>query len=115
MVYLGCAGGFHYPGHVQWWANYAGTPPRVATEPGIGYRTDNARIAHEGNVVKPKDASDEFQVEGELVAVIGKTAKHLSTRCSGRRVTGSTCAHNQGIRACPSVAIASRKPTCCRI
>jgi 2-keto-4-pentenoate hydratase/2-oxohepta-3-ene-1,7-dioic acid hydratase in catechol pathway len=71
------AGGLNYPEHVQWWANYSGTPPRVATEPGIGYRTNNALIAHEESIVKPKDASDEFQVEGELVAVIGKTAKHL--------------------------------------
>ena len=64
-------GGLNYPEHVQWWAQYSGTPPRVATEPGIGYRTNNALIAHEENIVKPKDASDEFQVEGELVAVIG--------------------------------------------
>src|SRR6266446_306637 len=65
------AGGLNYPEHVQWWAQYSGTPARVATEPGIGYRTNNALIAHEENIVKPKDASDEFQVEGELVAAIG--------------------------------------------
>ena len=58
------AGGLNYPEHVQWWAQYSGTPPRVATEPGIGYRTNNALIAHEENIVKPKDASDELQVEG---------------------------------------------------
>ena len=41
------AGGLNYPEHVQWWAQYSGTPPRVATEPSIGYRTSNALIAHE--------------------------------------------------------------------
>jgi len=35
------AGGLNYPEHVQWWAQYSGTPPRVATEPSIGYRTNN--------------------------------------------------------------------------
>ncbi len=40
------AGGLNYPDHVQWWATYSGTPPRLATEPGIGYRTNNALIAH---------------------------------------------------------------------
>ena len=83
------AGGLNYPEHVQWWAQYSGTPPRVATEPGIGYRTNNALIAHDEPIVKPKDASDEFQVEGELVAVIGKQAKHLSPENALSCVLGS--------------------------
>ena len=84
------AGGLNYPEHVQWWAHYSGTPPRVATEPGIGYRTNNALIAHEEHIVKPKDASDEFQVEGELVAVIGKKARHLSPENALSCVLGYT-------------------------
>ena len=36
------AGGLNYPEHVHWWAQYSGLPARVATEPGIGYRTTNA-------------------------------------------------------------------------
>src|SRR2546426_11802005 len=84
------AGGLNYPEHVQWWAQYSGTPARVATEPGIGYRTNNALIAHEENIVKPKDASDEFQGEGELVAVIGKQAKHLSPENALSCVLGYT-------------------------
>src|SRR5262245_16606497 len=84
------AGGLTYPEHVKWWAQYSGTPARVATEPGIGYRTNNALIAHEENIIKPKDASDEFQVEGELVAVIGKQARHLSPENALRCVLGYT-------------------------
>jgi 2-keto-4-pentenoate hydratase/2-oxohepta-3-ene-1,7-dioic acid hydratase in catechol pathway len=84
------AGGLNYPEHVKWWAQYSGTPARVATEPGIGYRTTNALIAHEENIVKPKDASDEFQVEGELVAVIGKKARHLSPENALSCVLGYT-------------------------
>ena len=84
------AGGLNYPDHVQWWAQYSGTSARVATEPGIGYRTNNALIAHEEHIVKPKDASDEFQVEGELVAVIGKKARHLSPENALSCVLGYT-------------------------
>src|SRR5262249_36176408 len=68
----------------------SGTPARVATEPSIGYRTNNALIAHEENIVKPKDASDEFQVEGELVAVIGTKARHLSPENALSCVLGYT-------------------------
>ena len=46
------AGGLNYPEHVQWWANYSGTPPRAAKDRGIGYRTNNARIAHEDIIRK---------------------------------------------------------------
>src|SRR5262249_46386330 len=71
------AGGLNYPEHVQWWAQYSGTPARRATEPGIGYRTNNALIAHEENIVKPKDASEEVQVGGEPEGVIAKTRRCL--------------------------------------
>jgi hypothetical protein len=84
------AGGLNYPEHVQWWAQYSGTAPRVAAEPGIGYRTNNALIAHEERIVKPKDASEEFQAEGELVAVIGKKARHLSPENALSCVLGYT-------------------------
>ena len=84
------AGGLNYPEHVKWWAQYSGLKLRDLTEPGIGYRTNNALIAHEEHIVKPKDASDEFQVEGELVAVIGTKARHLSPENALRCVLGYT-------------------------
>jgi 2-keto-4-pentenoate hydratase/2-oxohepta-3-ene-1,7-dioic acid hydratase in catechol pathway len=46
--------------------------------PYVTYRTSTALIAHEEPIVIPADASEEVQYEGELVVVIGKTAKHLS-------------------------------------
>src|SRR5215471_8844531 len=52
------AGGLNYPEHVRWWANYSGTPPRVATEPGIGYRTNNALIAHVDRLSLPPGPFD---------------------------------------------------------
>jgi 2-keto-4-pentenoate hydratase/2-oxohepta-3-ene-1,7-dioic acid hydratase in catechol pathway len=44
----------------------------------IGYRANNALIAHDGDVVIPKDATEKINYEGELVVVIGKKVKHLS-------------------------------------
>ena len=50
----------------------------IPTDPNIGYRANNALIAHGEPIVIPKDATEKVQYEGELVVVIGKEAKHLS-------------------------------------
>jgi 2-keto-4-pentenoate hydratase/2-oxohepta-3-ene-1,7-dioic acid hydratase in catechol pathway len=84
------AGGLNYRVHNQWWASYSGGKLSNRTEPGIGYRTQNAIIAPEEAIVKPKDASDEFQVEGELVVVIGKPARHVSKADALNYVLGYT-------------------------
>jgi 2-keto-4-pentenoate hydratase/2-oxohepta-3-ene-1,7-dioic acid hydratase in catechol pathway len=52
--------------------------PNVPDRPEIGYRAQNALIAHDEDVVIPRDATEQVHYEGELVVVIGKTAKHLS-------------------------------------
>ena len=84
------AGGLNYRIHNQWWATYSGSKLSDRTEPGIGYRTQNAIIAPEEAIVKPKDASDEFQVEGELVVVIGKAARKVSRAEALNYVLGYT-------------------------
>ncbi|MDP2954704.1 MAG: fumarylacetoacetate hydrolase family protein [Chloroflexota bacterium] len=73
------AAGVNYRAHVQWAATVglAGSP-NPPTKADIGYRANNALIAHEENIVVPKDSSGVVEYEGELVAVIGKKAKHLS-------------------------------------
>ncbi len=43
----------------------------------MGYRAVNALIAHDEPMVIPRDAT-KVQYEGEIVAVVGKQAKHLS-------------------------------------
>ena len=72
------AAGINYPEHVTWAAERLGTQPSLPKKPDVGYRATNALIAHEESIVMPRDASVEFQYEGELVAVIGKTVKHVS-------------------------------------
>src|SRR4051812_15746965 len=60
--------GVNYRDHVERMAAKRGTKPSYPSRPDIGYRANNALIAHDENIVKPRDASDEFQYEGELVA-----------------------------------------------
>ena len=72
------AAGINYPEHVTWAARMRGEEPVLPRKADIGYRASNALIANGENIIKPKDSTTEFQYEGELVAVIGRTAKNLS-------------------------------------
>lgn len=72
-----CAG-LNYTAHVIEQAERRGVKPDIPAKPDIGYRAQNALIAHGEPVVIPRDATELVQYEGELVAVIGKQAKHLS-------------------------------------
>jgi 2-keto-4-pentenoate hydratase/2-oxohepta-3-ene-1,7-dioic acid hydratase in catechol pathway len=70
--------GVNYADHVRRMAEKRGKQPEFPKQPDIGYRANNALIAHEENIVKPKDAGAEFQYEGELVAVFGKKCRNVS-------------------------------------
>ena len=72
------AAGINYAAHVRWAAAKLGMQPNIPTQADIGYRANNALIAHEETIVIPSDATEDVQYEGELVVVIGKMAKHLS-------------------------------------
>ena len=55
-----------------------------------GYRANNALIAHGEAIVIPKDATDQVQYEGELVAVIGRKCRHLTRDNALSAVLGYT-------------------------
>ena len=74
-----CAG-LNYAEHVIEAARKRGQEPNLPQAADIGYRANNALVAHGENIVLPKDATERCQYEGELVAVIGKKAKNLSER-----------------------------------
>ena len=71
-----CAG-LNYSEHALEVAKKQGRDPNLPSRAEIGYRANNALIAHNETVVIPKDATEEIHYEGELVAVIGKKAKNL--------------------------------------
>ena len=70
--------GLNYLKHLKEAADKRGEVPNVPDRPEIGYRAQNALIAHDEDVVIPASATEKIHYEGELVVVIGKKAKHLS-------------------------------------
>ncbi|MCX7384764.1 MAG: fumarylacetoacetate hydrolase family protein [Alphaproteobacteria bacterium] len=72
-----CAG-LNYVAHVKEAAEKVGTSPNIPARAEIGYRAQNALIAHGEDVVIPRDATEKVHYEGELVVIIGKKAKNLS-------------------------------------
>jgi 2-keto-4-pentenoate hydratase/2-oxohepta-3-ene-1,7-dioic acid hydratase in catechol pathway len=72
------AAGLNYAEHAIAAANKRGEVPKLPEAADIGYRANNALIAHGEPIVIPTDATERVQYEAELVAVIGKKAKHLS-------------------------------------
>ena len=72
-----CAG-LNYVEHVKEGAAKRGEVPNIPTKPDMGYRAANALIAHGETIVIPADATEKVHYEGELVAVVGKKAKHLT-------------------------------------
>src|SRR5262245_41751479 len=69
--------GLNYAEHVLEAARKLGIAADLPKQPDVGYRAVNALIAHDESVVIPEGAQ-KVQYEGELVAVIGKRARHLS-------------------------------------
>ena len=70
--------GLNYVEHVKWAAEQRGQEPNLPPKPDVGYRANNALVAHNEPIVIPKDAGEQVQYEGEIVVVIGKKVKHLT-------------------------------------
>src|ERR1051325_6790901 len=92
------AAGLNYPEHVTEAAKKLGREPELPKEADIGYRANNALIAHGETIVIPRDAGELVQYEAELVAVIGTKAKHLSERDALSCVLGWTIGNDMSER-----------------
>ena len=93
------AAGQNYAGHVREIARAEGREPVLPDKPDVGYRAVNALVAHGEPIVKPADSTDEFQYEGELVAVIGKRARGVSEAEALDCVFGYTIGNDVSERA----------------
>ena len=82
--------GSNYRSHVVKMAEAFGRKPVFYERPRVGYRANSALIGDGDCIVKPADASDEFQYEAELVAVVGKTVKNVSREEAGDCIFGWT-------------------------
>jgi 2-keto-4-pentenoate hydratase/2-oxohepta-3-ene-1,7-dioic acid hydratase in catechol pathway len=92
-----CAG-LNYQGHAQRAAagEYAHAVP---TKPEIGYRANSALIGPGEPIVRPADYVEPLVAEGELVAVIGRMARHCTRDEAKDVVLGWTIGNDVSARA----------------
>jgi len=69
------------------------------TQADIGYRSANALVGSGADIVIPKDSPGPIHFEGELVAVIGKTTKHISEKKALDCVAGYTLGNDLSERS----------------
>ena len=93
------AAGHNYAKHTKEAAELLGTKIAVPAKPDIGYRANNALIAHGEPIVIPRSSAGKIQYEGELVAVIGKKVKHVSEAEALSCVFGYTIGNDVSERA----------------
>src|SRR5258708_9523633 len=91
--------GLNYLKHLKAAADKRGEVPNVPARPEIGYRAQNALIAHDGDVVIPATATEKIHYEGELGVVIGKKAKHLTKADAMSCVFGYTIGNDVSERS----------------
>lgn len=72
------AAGLNFRDHIEWANREFGKSMGVPPQADIGYRSASALTGHDTEVIVPADAKGPLHFEGELVAVIGRQAKHLS-------------------------------------
>ena len=84
------AAGLNYAEHVKEAAEKLGLPVNLPTQADIGYRANNALVAHGEKIVIPADAGEKVQYEGELVVVIGQKCKNLTRENALDAVLGYT-------------------------
>ena len=80
----------NYRGHVEGMARRRGTEPVYPSRPSPGYRSVNAIIGTEENIVVPKESSGAVQPEGQLAVIIGKKARKVSAEEALDYVLGYT-------------------------
>jgi 2-keto-4-pentenoate hydratase/2-oxohepta-3-ene-1,7-dioic acid hydratase in catechol pathway len=93
------AAGLNYRAHIEWANRAKGGNYKVPEQADIGYRSNNALIGSGHDIVIPADSSGSVEFEGELVAVIGKTARNLSERNALDCVAGYTLGNDVSERS----------------
>jgi 2-keto-4-pentenoate hydratase/2-oxohepta-3-ene-1,7-dioic acid hydratase in catechol pathway len=92
------AAGLNYRAHIEW-ANSRGGNYKMPEQADIGYRSNNALIGSGHDIVIPADSTGPVEYEGELVAVIGRTARNVSEREALDYVRGYTLGNDVSERS----------------
>lgn len=90
--------GLNYAEHASEAAKKAGTVANLPVQPDVGYRAQNALIAHGEDIVIPADATEKVHYEGELVVVIGRKARHMTEENALSCVLGYTIGNDMSER-----------------
>ncbi|HXF87093.1 MAG TPA: fumarylacetoacetate hydrolase family protein [Xanthobacteraceae bacterium] len=85
-----CAG-INYRSHA------AETGREIPTRPGMFIRFPDTLVSHEGEMLRPR-ASAQFDYEGELAVVIGRTARGIKPERALNYVAGYTCFIDGSVR-----------------
>jgi 2-keto-4-pentenoate hydratase/2-oxohepta-3-ene-1,7-dioic acid hydratase in catechol pathway len=90
MPYNFYAVGANFRKHLEWASQRFKKPFGVPPQCDVGYRSPSALIATDEPIIIPADSEGPVQYEGELVAVVGRTAKKISKEDALRCILGYT-------------------------
>ena len=93
------AAGLNYVDHIMEYASKTGREANIPPEADVGYRANNALIAHGETIVIPKDATERVEYEAEIVVIIGKKAKDLTEANALDCVLGYTIGNDMSERS----------------
>jgi 2-keto-4-pentenoate hydratase/2-oxohepta-3-ene-1,7-dioic acid hydratase in catechol pathway len=93
------AAGLNFRAHIEWANRHHGGSYKVPTQADIGYRSSNALVGSGADIVIPADSTGAVEFEGELVAVIGRTARNVSEQAALGHVAGYTLGNDVSERS----------------
>ena len=89
------AAGLNYAKHVLEGAARRGEVANLPKSADIGYRANNALVAHGQDVIIPADATEAIHYEGELAVIIGRPGRYISRAAAWDHIAGYAC-YNEG-------------------
>lgn len=93
------AAGINYRAHIEWANQHHGMTLKPPTQADIGYRSPNALVGSGADIVLPKDAPGPVEYEGELVAIVGRKAKHVREEDAFGIIAGYTLGNDLSERS----------------
>jgi len=93
------AAGLNYAAHIEWANRHHGMSLRVPLQADVGYRSPSALIGSGADIVIPRASPGPVEFEGEIVAVVGRRAKHLSEQNALDCIAGYTLGNDLSERA----------------
>src|SRR4051812_41345648 len=93
------AAGINFRDHIEWANQHLGMSLKPPVQADIGYRSANALVGSGAEIVIPKDSPGPIHFEGELVAIIKRTTKHISEARALECVAGYTLGNDLSERS----------------